>query len=683
MINTLFLHPLGPSLVLALGGLLLVLLRRRGRPAAIPAARWALPLAFLFLLAAGIVLVALRGAPPPARGLLQWNWQPLAVKGSALSWRLDGWNWLAGLLVLFATAVTLALQGVPEGSSGGGPLRGQRTLWLAAAALAFVFSDNLVTLACCWVGLDLLLTIRLMPGDDEQPAGRVWSLLGVGGMLVLAALIFAGEGRAGTSLIGGGFGTPVLPLLWLAGMIRAGAYPLHFWLTGRPGRQPADEASLHLLAPLPGIWLLARLHGLAGAAWLHRPEWAALGVLALLGTALAAWAAVDAATTWRWLTINRASLVVLTAYVAGSAGPPAVIWPAITFAVGAGLLALGRTARRHLGWRFPLWLGGLVVIGFPGTPGFLARWVLVWPTDLAQGALKGTPAGVPFGLLLFLLLLVAEVLLAAALWRLGAGDDEVAAEGPAVDEPARAGRPIGAVTASPAGSVATAAPTRLAPIAAAAPAGEGAPVAALPRRGELPGPHASTAGPGPHAFRAGRVRPALPAGERELRSYGKRILLLLARGTRPAPLAAGVEPLRASALAGLSSATVVIAAAALLWGLFPGQPLALTGLTGSGLPLSLGQALAEARRSVWAGLLLAGGLGTILGWLRPRIFRGMRGWQEAILGLVSLEWLYQTAGLALGFLGSGLQYFATLGEGEGYVGWLVLAGVILWVLLRS
>ena len=33
--------------------------------------------------------------------------------------------------------------------------------------------------------------------------------------------------------------------------------------------------------------------------------------------------------------------------------------------------------------------------------------------------------------------------------------------------------------------------------------------------------------------------------------------------------------------------------------------------------------------------------------------------------------------------GGGLQYFATLGEGEGYLGWLALAAFILWVLLSG
>jgi hypothetical protein len=62
---------------------------------------------------------------------------------------------------------------------------------------------------------------------------------------------------------------------------------------------------------------------------------------------------------------------------------------------------------------------------------------------------------------------------------------------------------------------------------------------------------------------------------------------------------------------------------------------------------------------------------------------GMRGWQEGIRTLVGLEWFYQAIGFGFALVGSGLRYFATLGEGEGYFGWLLLAGLILWVLLRG
>jgi hypothetical protein len=151
----------------------------------------------------------------------------------------------------------------------------------------------------------------------------------------------------------------------------------------------------------------------------------------------------------------------------------------------------------------------------------------------------------------------------------------------------------------------------------------------------------------------------------------------------PAPDPAARLPASQPAFLRLGATTVLLAVPVLLWGLWPRQPAILAGLgPGGSLPWTLLQALGEARRSVWTGLIVAGVGGAVLGWLRPRIFAGMRGWQEGITAIVSLEWLYRGAGLALVLAGSWLQYFARLGEGEGYLGWVALAALLLWVLLR-
>ncbi len=76
-------------------------------------------------------------------------------------------------------------------------------------------------------------------------------------------------------------------------------------------------------------------------------------------------------------------------------------------------------------------------------------------------------------------------------------------------------------------------------------------------------------------------------------------------------------------------------------------------------------------------------LGSALGLWRHQLLGRMRGWQQIIGQIVSLEWLYRRAIAGLRLFGSGLYYFATLGEGAGYLGWLALAGLILWVLMRG
>jgi hypothetical protein len=518
------------------------------------------------VLAAGIMLFMLRRGYYGATSIVQWNWQPLTVSGSTLAWRLDGWNWLAALLLLCVAATALALQDDP-GRDPATTARASRTLWLAGAALAFVFSDNLVTLASCWVCLDAALALRLLPGTSAQPAGRAWGLLSLGGLVLLAGLVFAGEGTIKVPLTSGPFPPVTVALLCLVALIRAGAYPFHFWLTGRGHLDASDCVALHLLGPIAGIWLLARVYQLAGPAWFHRPEWAWLGALALLGTALAAWVAPERTGAWRWITINRASLVVLTVFLVGIAGPAGLVWPLVTFALGPALLALGLALRTRWGWSLPAWLGALVVWGLPGTPGFLARSILVLPPASAGAG------PLPLNILLYGLILISEILLVAALWELVTG--EVTAE----------------------------------------------------------------------TFVHGQF------------------------------LSPGIWRLGAT--------TVLLAVPVLVWGLVPRQPAMLAGFSpASGLPSTLIQALGEARRSTWTGLLAAGIAGAALGWMRPQIFTGMRGWQEGITAVVSLEWLLQGLALALELAGNALRYFARLGEGEGYVGWLALAALLLYVLLR-
>ncbi len=584
-VRLLLLGPLGPALVLALAGALVMLGRRVARRALLRAAQsgvpigaavasvrvlaWArAPFAVLTLGLAGGLWALLRR--PGAQVTLSLDWQPLTVAGSALVWRLDGWNWLVSGLILALVAVLLVLPtaflaGLPQ--QRGGPattpaprldrrgIEWERSLWLAAAALVFVSSHNVLTLAVSWVLLDIVLTLRLHPTAWPELAGRAWGLLGLATLLLVLALTILGETGIRTALDDPRLDRLVLATLWLLALIRAGVYPFHFWLSGTAQVERGQGVALSLLAPLTGVWLLVRLHGIAGPDWLHRPEWAALAALALLGTALVAWTAEDELQRWRWIVLNRVSLIVMAAYTAGGSGPEALVWPAIAFVLGGALLALAQSLQED-GSRFPAWVAIPVLWGVPGTVGFLARTVLVFPTELA--------VAVP----LFGLVLLAESLLTAALWQL-----------------------------------------------AAAP------------------------------------MPVQPLG-----------------------------PIRRWALRGLFA---LFLALSIVGGLAPGLLAWVVGWpVGESLP-GLITLLTSARRSVWIGLAVSGLLGMALGLWRSRIFSQMRGWQRGIVALVSLEWLYWAVGVGFNLAAAGLRYFATLGEGEGYLGWLALAGLVLWALLRG
>jgi len=584
-LRSLFLSPLGPALILALGGAMIMLVRRLTYRIVLRLGQFGLPISYTSVprpalihlrvpvvalvlgLAAG-ALALLRGATPDA--LVRWDWQPLTVAGSALVWRLDGWSWLVCGLILALTGVALLLApsrwvDVSEQRSKPTAARmrhldrrdveWERTLWLAAAALIFVCSDNVLTLAASWILLDAALALCLRPTESPNLAGRAWGSLSLAALLLVLALTVLGETGIRTTLTDPRMDRLVLALLWLLALIRAGVYPFHFWLGGKMHVERSAMVALALLAPLAGVWLLVRLHGIAGPDWLRRPEWAALGALALLGTGLVAWAAEDESQRWRWIALNRASMVVMAAYTAGSSGAEALVWPALTFALGGALLAVAQALQGY-GSRAPAWLAGLMLWGIPGATGFVARTALVFPTEL--------PVAVP----LFGLVLLAEILLAAALWQ-----------------------------------------------AASA-----------------------------------RV-PAQPGGA------GRRVVLMIA-------------------FALLLAGSLIFGLGPWLLAVFVGWP------AGEAFP-TLATLFAGARRSVWAGLVVSGGLGAALGLTRRQLFGQMRGWQRGIMSIASLEWFYQTAAVGYRVAAGGLRYFAALGEGEGYLGWLALGSLLLWVLLRG
>lgn len=582
---SLFQQPLGPALILFLGGVLLASARRLGRRsivwsgasggspggAGLRLLRLRRPIALTTLLIAAIALFAMRKPETPA--VLQWSWQPLTVAGGALEWRLDAWNWLTSALLLLLVAVAVLLEEWEPSTvfqaTGPVPQRAtrlnligaetERTLWLGAAVLVFVCSGNVLTLASSWVLLDAALAARLRPGGAREPAGRAWSLLTLTAMLLLLLLNTLGEGGIRTPLSGSTFAGPELALLWALALVRAGVYPLQLWLTGPGVLNRSSRITLSLIAPAAGLWLLARVHDVAGPDWLRRPEWAALGAFALLGSAMVSWSVEDETWRWRWIAINRASLVVLAAYVSGASGPEALAWPLIAFLLGCALLLTGQAIRQQSGWAAPVWLAALVVWGLPGTSGFLARTALVFPTDL--------PVAIP----VFGIVLLAEILIVAALWQ----------------------------------------------------------------------------------------------------------------ATRPQPKETPARGLAGGSGFRLAAALLLTAIPALVWGIAPDSLATLVSWPENEAFPSLGALMLGARRSVWVGLVVSAALGVALGRARHRIFGQLRGWQSGVSAIASLEWLYGALASAFGLAASGLRYFATLGEGEGYLGWLALGGLILWVLLRG
>ena len=243
-----------------------------------------------------------------------------------LEWRIDAWNWTVSAVILALAGVALLLgEGVMAPSLRSRldlvGAEAERTLWLAAAALVFVASGNILTVACSWIALDAALAVRLRLTGAKEASARAWGMLSLAGVLLLILLALLGEDGIRASVTGARLTNVELSLLWLAALIRAGVYPFHFWLTGHGAPRKDHWIPVYLIAPAAGLWLLGRAHALAPEGWLRRPEWIALGALALFGTALVAWTTEAPGRRWRWIALNRASLAVLAAYTAASSAP--------------------------------------------------------------------------------------------------------------------------------------------------------------------------------------------------------------------------------------------------------------------------------------------------------------------------------------------------------------------------
>ena len=393
ILNVLFdllLSPVGPSLLLALGALVVWLLGRQFRSVELTGTA-----SFLFWLAAVGQLIGLR--IQPIVPIYSRPWQPLILPGANLLWIGDGWNWYVSVLILLLGGVAILLSIFATGGEESGTTQ-QSTdqitalltfnLGLLATAMLFVGSGNLLTVTMTWVVMDLLILARnaiappfLELSDTDDRGGRPifanqaqgFSILGA--LLLLVGLLPAGMGGPDQPLLGGTLPDETVFLMLIAGAIRAGAYPFHLWLL------PANSLHLrlpnrfldHLVPGLCGLWLLGWASGLGGKELLLRPEFVGIVLLALLASALAAYTATEKPGHTTFVLITSVGIAGLTSILSGARGPAALIWPTTTFALGGGLWLVGERVWREWGWQIPVSVGALALVGVPFTPGFLTQ----------------------------------------------------------------------------------------------------------------------------------------------------------------------------------------------------------------------------------------------------------------------------------------------------------------------
>lgn len=410
--------PLGPPLLLGLGGIVLAGLGRWMRR----------PLyhrgtALFFVALAGILQLYLRNQPVVPE--FSRAWQPLLQRGTNLLWIGDGWNWYVASLILLLGAAGVLLFGASSSQQRITQPQSMATardlalhMGTTGAAVLFVGSGNLLTATLTWVLMDGLQLSRFNyalnhPKGGETPVdapaiNRAQGLSLLGALLLLIGLLPAGPSGPGQPLQGGSLPVETVALMLGAAALRAGAYPFHLWLLPTSTvRMTITERMLdHMIPALCGLWLLGWAVSLGGKFVLLQPIFLALVLLALLGSALAAWTATEQPGHTSFVLVTSVGVAGLAGALSPLDGPDALIWPVTAFALGGGLWLVGERVWQEWGWQIPVSVGALALVGGPFTPGFLTQPFLARLATLDSVLL-------PF----FLTYILAQTLQVAALLR--------------------------------------------------------------------------------------------------------------------------------------------------------------------------------------------------------------------------------------------------------------------------
>ena len=367
--------------------------------------------ALALLMAGGAFVSTLLLAYQPALHIVISPWHPLTLFGSQLVYTTEGLAAPFALLislVCLAVAISLSRWRRESDDSGESPFY-PAVFVVSAAGLSFVYSANLITLCLSWAFLDLSLLFLVVGQRRNQAASDAWgraltmgSLAGLS--LVVAALFLDGYGLS-----------PVLvpSLLLVAALVRASFYPMHFWMLTDAEMEPSVSTLLQVISIVTGLSLLSRLQDFSPQGLAYQSQLVTISGLALLATALSAWAEQDRRKTISYIAINQVALAVLSAAVVGPQAKSSLLWSAISLALGLSLLNLWPPEPERVG-RYGLWLRaptGLAIaslMGLPFTMGFVGR-IALYRSLFALGQ--------PY---LWGLSMVADVVLFAALFRIGA-----------------------------------------------------------------------------------------------------------------------------------------------------------------------------------------------------------------------------------------------------------------------
>jgi len=400
-------------LLILLGGAVVLLLRRHAR-----FSEWAFGLAVTAGCGvSGLAAVRALSGPPAA----PWVLRP-TLPGGVWVIALDGLSaWFLLLLAIAGGITTVFGVAYMRRERAHGPVAMVHFAWaiLLAAMIGVLVAQSAVLFLLTWEVMAMSAYFLIMfehDRDEVRRSGLVYLVLthlGTLGLLVM----FLAWGRsapdltfaslAAASRTPGWASAPILLLALFGFGIKAGLFPLHFWLPGAHAAAPS-----HVSALLSGVMLKIGIYGLFRTlALVGTPPawwgWSLMGVglaSAVLGV-LWALAQRDIKRCLAYSSVENVGIILMglglgslcTSYrhpAAGLLGLAAALLHALNHALfksllflGAGVVVretgtreldrLGGLARRMPRTAIAFVIGAIAIIGLPPLNGFVGEWTLV------------------------------------------------------------------------------------------------------------------------------------------------------------------------------------------------------------------------------------------------------------------------------------------------------------------
>jgi len=326
-----------------------------------------------------------------------WEWQAPLELGTAFGFKLDGWVWLSGFGISLLAFTAVVLPGWRWRPGFIDP-----RLWsllTVAFALLVVMSDTWISLLAAWVLMTLFL--GLTAGATSLSSTKAWSAGILSTLFLIGASLLNGVDSLNIALRGQPLNAQAQLLVVLAAALQLGVYPFHLWLVPETRCSPGRHLIIHLVPGLAALQLL----GVFDLALLASQAWTPLAIVALLGSALAAWADPNRDRAWVYVLINRSVWAVLILGLTRLPAPAGAIYPLAVLALGGALWAITRVSPYRSRWSVPHLLAAALFLSLPLTPGFISNLVL--------GQLAGSIIGLPG----WILVLLAQIMLVAAMFR--------------------------------------------------------------------------------------------------------------------------------------------------------------------------------------------------------------------------------------------------------------------------